>query len=1275
MVTAFGPDSRVSQSKHRKVLPSEKVLSDFGEGGWGWGSDPVISSDTAPPRIGEYAASMKEIRVELQKVIAAGRAFNSSESENFEAMSSGATQFPGVERNAASRFVDYSCSTEWEKSVLRIENHIRTMVLNDRGTGSEAIEVSGIKFKISFHNRTNDKSEYFPSLFDIENRYILMSRAGNDWLDCTSSQKHNLFSTLVTALQTFSESVNYESKRTVPPIFLTMVKEEDIKDSRCLDILGYQIFKRRSASIIINYSSHSQNYNLLEDGKEDFRHVDSLSKLFERQLSLQMHDFDFLQSVGDVIVQVMAESSMTIMNAPEVSSRRAVDKNFSLHHEVLHQISDLYAPLNGKKKGSQASSIVALSAVLNYPATKLTSIIDNRNYSTLVPSKQSFHCWSATAQFSSRKSNSIIPTVALSSCVRRLLALYIYRISQLSNVDAVGDRNSSIGSDSVTERSISMAAALSEKSIHLLCGMCLNDKSLENIHAEETFVSSLLEIIQEKISMKIPSTDTPQFNEIEESDTNGLAILCAESNIELLSLVAICSGSMQGFISSGNLWSKFLLILRSQWEEGSPMSGIDKSKTSRFKVDRRKLEHQMDKKMTNSESGKLDGKNVPLHENLLWSDVIKKNILLQSYDPHQIIDHTLPILAQKLRSLQFCIIVKEENVLCCPYGDKNVLQRRLPKATDAVAQKAYILDKLRPSDMMDCINDAAGNRVEDYQNGNDSEKEKFKKEKPENEEEEKGKEEEEEGDSETNLSIHTPFGDENSPEKVKKRRLKKSSNSQSSASPAVLSDSPVDRDVFCEKDIGASINSRDNFDGLVETHGGKDDNESSADIIIGSNKNDSDDNGKSHVNKNKSDSSDGKDSNNDNNDNDYDNDDDDEFQDAVCGKFEVSPAHLQYWRVEMDVVISDMKSWKASNCSGNDVSDESFKMFLDWYSGKSRGTESIVHGAQGTQARKEEMVEKKAAIPLPSEGVVQLRSRGSGSRYTDSSSSTATANSAASIGSDDFRSTNSSMGDFTGTLEKDSRNSSFNNQNKNNDNSNNDRCENSKSSSDVRCENNPLNIAIGSDCQYTESQLAVWGILWRSCSPPCPASEQKNLFSAETEAEKTLGYLGSLNPTQLASELLLSAMAYCPISLLAQVKEHVEVVIAFMRRLVPLCNTENVEKILGQNEEIRLLCVAISIVREEQHCDNVHYNESKIDYSVSQSALLSIDNVAVLIEKIEEFSLRVKALCQTLDRTFQIIEDDSMEVFVSVLPNVIYGMCATSNGCFKPCNSKEVTTA
>ena len=43
MVTAVGPDSRVSESKLRKVLHFEKALLDFGDGGGrGGGSDPVI---------------------------------------------------------------------------------------------------------------------------------------------------------------------------------------------------------------------------------------------------------------------------------------------------------------------------------------------------------------------------------------------------------------------------------------------------------------------------------------------------------------------------------------------------------------------------------------------------------------------------------------------------------------------------------------------------------------------------------------------------------------------------------------------------------------------------------------------------------------------------------------------------------------------------------------------------------------------------------------------------------------------------------------------------------------------------------------------------------------------------------------------------------------------------------------------------------------------------------------------------------------------------------
>ena len=45
MITALGPNSRVSESKLSKVLRFEKASLDFGDG------DLVIESDTAPPSL------------------------------------------------------------------------------------------------------------------------------------------------------------------------------------------------------------------------------------------------------------------------------------------------------------------------------------------------------------------------------------------------------------------------------------------------------------------------------------------------------------------------------------------------------------------------------------------------------------------------------------------------------------------------------------------------------------------------------------------------------------------------------------------------------------------------------------------------------------------------------------------------------------------------------------------------------------------------------------------------------------------------------------------------------------------------------------------------------------------------------------------------------------------------------------------------------------------------------------------------------------------------
>ena len=49
--------------------------------------------------------------------------------------------------------------------------------------------------------------------------------------------------------------------------------------------------------------------------------------------------------------------------------------------------------------------------------------------------------------------------------------------------------------------------------------------------------------------------------------------------------------------------------------------------------------------------------------------------------------------------------------------------------------------------------------------------------------------------------------------------------------------------------------------------------------------------------------------------------DDDTPVSMISSNFDISPSQLQYWRVEHDVVISDMKAWKAENSVDNGDDD------------------------------------------------------------------------------------------------------------------------------------------------------------------------------------------------------------------------------------------------------------------------------------------------------------------------------------------------------------------
>ena len=1133
-------------------------------------------------------------------------------------MSTTVSEVTGIERNAASRFIDFSCSTDWEKSILRVENFVRSIILRGRDNDSETFSFLGTKLKISFHCTTlkADAHRYFPSLFDIENRYILVSRPGSNWLDCTTSQRHTLFSILVTSLQSCAGSVHDSSSR-VPPIFFTMANDESIQSSRTLDIMGYQICKLPNSSLIVNFSSINQNYNLLEDGREEFRHVDSLAQLFLKHLITYHLDKDISEFKSNMIVQVREQSSIKVQNF-FVKNVPHESEIFPLMTALLKHIKSS-PPYSMSGIDATVVKSINLSAVLVYPRMKLTSIVDNENYSTLVPSKQSPYCWSILSSFSTPVSESKSSTsVTLSCCVRRLLASFIYnkslsyvRVTKATSNKGKVPRNQAERASNtdknkndidlmVSEKSDKVASILSQKTIQLVRSMRTHEEDKES---EDQYINNLLALLFQRGNCDANKNQRKSpLSTIFPTDTDLLIRKCANSTIEFLSLYALCAGTLQSFSFFGILWSRFLLALRSRWDEGTPLPGLNGPKCNN---------HERSDIGTNSPKG-------PLRKQLMWHDIMEKREILSNYCRRRIIDLSLSILAQKFQAFQFCIVVKNDGVLCNPFGDSLSLQRRLPLTADAVAQRKFILQKLNPSntgrETTVIISPPCGSQSFDSVSSNEFLDSK------EGEEEGNGKEEVGEGkkggrgDKEEEISgkgnrqgekegedagskrkgVETIEANGGGDGEVMERGKGKVGEVISLLSPMEFSsdkthDGTLESCTISGKFIQIKKSNKILKEG--EICGTNDNKEEDVMIITTT---------------------------------------DASMLSSDNHNISVSPSQLQYWRVEQDVVISDMKAWKAENLSydnigggdssnsNEDVDSESkFEEFVEWYTG--RDIEESDDGNYDDLEYDSEYVDVTAA-----DG--SINSKG-----------------------------------------------------------------------DASWEGIPPSL------------LVAWSHLWRLCSPACPAIQQKPLYNPETEVEKILGFMGSLDPVRLASELLLATLASGPSLLSSMIEEHLSIVIALIRTISPSVSTESIRGILGQEEELELLYMTINKIQKEMKDDLILSesedirNISATATTINQSSLLLVDRAAIIMERIEEYSCRIKAFCGAISHAIglpsvinnstststaaKVMVTENVEDLTSfslILPSIIHSLCTTPclnsssspgdvhSSVFSPTNTKEV---
>lgn len=624
----------------------------------------------------------------------------------------------GRDESSSSRFIDYSCSTDWEKNVLKIENFVRTLVLKGKDNDSEIFSVSDMRLMISLHCNKLARStgSYISHMFNIEDRYILVSRPGNNWLDCTTSFRHSLFSALVTSIQ----SCAINSHGTVPPIFLTMSNEENIRESKIFDVMGYQIFKRPKSSIVVNYSTI---YSDVEQSMNEYRYVDGLVKLFECQL-MNRYSADQIRKMhqsSNYFAQVTEISSTnpTLLLitksdvAPTQSDSLSPASNISLvdsfwmslllsSNTAGNKVDNATPNSSMIEKGTQEGiKCTYLSVMLEYPAMKISSTVDNINFTTLVPSKQVPNCWSVNTTFNSPQTTDTTP---LSSCIRRLLASFIVCKSCISAVTmaSFSSNASGLGKNDVStlfssEKVFSVAMVLSEQSKRAVLDFCKSsssEASLEVHHANYLLTNLFYGDDDESCrspesGIPIPILSDRSPNRFIDSITKNLIEECANSNIELLSMYAISSGGIQGgMVMSASLWTKFVSVLRSRWE----MKGEEGGEPSLPRVYRTTSDERNSVPSSLNDAKKKNVcSSLLLCDRLLWDDILPRDL------SNSIIDKSLSILGQKLQALQFCILAKTESTICNAPGEgfPVQLQRRLPMTGDDIAQKQYILEKLR----------------------------------------------------------------------------------------------------------------------------------------------------------------------------------------------------------------------------------------------------------------------------------------------------------------------------------------------------------------------------------------------------------------------------------------------------------------------------------------------------------------------------------------------------------------------------------------------------
>lgn len=426
------------------------------------------------------------------------------------------------------------------------------------------LQYQDLKFSLSLHrakvsNKDFTSNTLIPLWFKTPT-YAVLSHVNSTVSG--SSQRRLLYSALITGLES-----------TKSPIAVFYLPQSIDTLATSTEVLGYALIpsldpaNRNKYDGTVHY--HSTMYSAIHPKHELF-YVDGLARHFQHTLSNFSNGYINL-SKDRSYLSTWEQYDFYPRTAPPLYI-----PHYPAHPIMSSTLEDLSAAFP-EREHNNLVKITTIGIQIHYKHLKLHSIVDNENYTTLLPSKLPPSAWMTSAHFTpiatKTKSDIMNTTSSYANCLRRLLAMYVCGKCCTSGASIHSVLTEELCVDEQKANGISAIMSLETKAAVNMLAESLNhmdiveDGTWNNFPSPQDLVmrvfSRSLWIDDDDNAASPPKPVVAPWNWLPHSRTSPVG--------SWLSLVSVYMGGLGDLRSSLGFWIECLKEVRVHWENRLPI--------------------------------------------------------------------------------------------------------------------------------------------------------------------------------------------------------------------------------------------------------------------------------------------------------------------------------------------------------------------------------------------------------------------------------------------------------------------------------------------------------------------------------------------------------------------------------------------------------------------------------------------------------------------------------------------------------------------------------